>query len=211
MTHANAKTIREIQGAILDTGVAVVEQREASNGGYMLDEGRTAQRASSCLVLPQQGDTVVWLKMGDGAVLITHVLRRRQGGAPLRVSLPAGTVIETETGSLELSADVLALRTRALSVEGEQAHLAVEQVTAVGRKASWSFGVIRLTAELVESFAERMLQFSRWSQRLVDGPDLVRSRQIDWRAEQTLQMQAQVVITSADKLLKADSEQIHLG
>jgi len=63
----------------------------------------------------------------------------------------------------------------------------------------------------VESFAERLVQFSRWSQRMVDGPDQVRSRQIDWRAEQAMQLQAQVLIANADKLFKADAEQIHLG
>jgi hypothetical protein len=89
--------------------------------------------------------------------------------------------------------------------------MSVEQVRGVGQTASWSFGVVKLTAELLESFAERVLQFSRWSQRMVDGPDQVRSRQIDYRADHTLQLQAHTVIANAEKLLKADGDQIHLG
>lgn len=214
MTKTPVQATRELRAAAVDTGTAVVTARDASSGGYVLDAGYAAQhawRASSCLVLPEVGDTVAWLATADGAAFITHVLRRGDGEARFTVTLPPGAVIEAAGGPLELRADALALHARAISVEGEQAHLAVEQVTAVGRKATWSFGVVRLTAELVESFAERLLQFSRWSQRLVDGPDQVRSRQIDWRAEQTLQLQAEVVITNADKLLKADGEQIHLG
>ena len=46
---------------------------------------------------------------------------------------------------------------------------------------------------------------------MVDGPDQVRARQMDYRAEQTMQLQAQVMIANADKLFKADSDQIHLG
>lgn len=215
MTSANTETPpRAVGAAAAATGMAIVTALDALRDSYVLDAEpaeHRAWRASSCLVLPAVGDTVSWLATADGDCFITAVLRRQDGNAALTVSLPPGSAIEAGAGTLELRADALALRARALSVEGEQAHLSVEHITAVGRKASWSFGVVRLTAELVESFAERLLQFSRWSQRLVDGPDQVRSRQIDWRAEQTLQLQAEVVITNADKLLKADGEQIHLG
>lgn len=181
---------------------------------YTLGDGhstRPARRAASCLLQPAVGDTVACFAAGDdGPLWITAVLVRAVD-APATVSLPPGTAIECAGGALTLQADALHLRARSLDVEGERACLNVEQVSGVGRKSSWSYGAVKLTAELVESFAERLLQFSRWSQRLVDGPDQVRSRQIDWRAEQTMQLQAQVVIANADKLLKADGEQIHLG
>lgn len=194
------------------SGTFVVTHADATSGEYVLSDGgtRTAMRAVSCLVLPAVGDLVACAAGDKGAAWITAVLFRASE-APLTVSLPPGTTIESAGGALVLQADTLHLRARALGVEGELAHLNVEQVSGVGRKASWSYGAVKLTADLVESFAERVVQFSRWSQRMVDGPDMVRSRQIDWRAEQTLQLQAQVVIANADKLFKADADQIHLG
>jgi len=180
---------------------------------YRLQTGNhihQAMRATSCLVQPQVGDLVAFVEGGQDASYVTAVLER-PGGAPLILKLPPGTVLQCEAGPLELRADMLALRARALSVEGEQAHLNVEQIVGVGRRASWSFGAVKFTAELVESFTERVLQFSRWSQRMVDGPDQVRARQMDYRAEQTMQLQAQTMIANAEKLFKADSEQIHIG
>jgi len=201
------------QPIVCAPGTALVTGVDAAAGRYTLDDGRApceAVRAASCLVLPAVGDTVACAAGGEGPVWVIAVLRRADD-APLTVSLPPGTTIDSAGGALVLQADAIHLRARALGVEGEQAHLNVEQVSGVGRKASWSYGAVKLTAELVESFAERLVQFSRWSQRMVDGPDQVRSRQIDWRAEQAMQLQAQVLIANADKLFKADAEQIHLG
>ncbi|CAM5790860.1 DUF3540 domain-containing protein [Ottowia pentelensis] len=194
-------------------GTALVVQTDITNDRYMLRAGnhlRLAARARSCLVQPRVGDVVGCMEMDEGGFYITAVLDR-PGGEPLTLQLPPGTVIQCEAGALELRADTLALHARALSVQGDQAHLSVEQVVGVGQRASWSFGVLKLTAELVESFAERLLQFSRWSQRVVDGPDQVRARQMDYRADQIMQLQAQTLIANADTLFKADGQQIHIG
>lgn len=195
------------------TATGVVTQAFAARDQYELmisDNLLTATRAQSCLVQPQVGDIVACMQADAGMTYITAVLER-PGGQALTLTLPPGTSIHCEGGALELRADALSLHARALSVEGEQAHLSVEQVVGVGQRASWSFGAVKFTAELIESFAERVLQFSRWSQRMVDGPDQVRARQIDYRAEQTLHLQSQTMIANAEKLFKADGEQIHLG
>ncbi|MBY4595596.1 DUF3540 domain-containing protein [Ottowia caeni] len=195
------------------TATGVVTQTFAARDRYELmisDNLLTAVRAQSCLVQPQVGDIVACMQADAGMSYIIAVLER-PGGRPLTLTLPPGSLIHCEDGTLELRADALSLRARALSVEGEQAHLSFDQMVGVGQRASWSFGAVKFTAELLEVFAERVLQFSRWSQRMVDGPDQVRARQIDYRAEQTLQLQAQTLIANADKLLKADGEQIHLG
>ncbi len=194
-------------------GTATVTHADTALDRYVLKANhrvRHAVRARSCLVQPQSGDVVALMEGEEDAIYITAVLER-PSAEPLILKLPPGTVIHAEGGTLELRADTLALRSRALSVESEQAHLNVEQVVGVGQRASWSFGAVKLTAELMESFVERLVQFSRWSQRMVDGPDQVRARQIDYRAEQTMQLQAQALIANADKLFKADSDQIHLG
>ena len=170
-----------------------------------------ARRAVSCLVGPAAGDRV-WLS-GDltHGLYVTAVLERSQAAAPLCVSLPAGSSIEVAQGSLTLRATSLLIASKQLAVQADDAALCAGKLTGVGREATWSFGRIKVISELFESFAERVVQFSRWSQRTVDGPDQVRSRQIDYRAEQSMQLQAQNLIANADNLVKFDGEQIHLG
>ena len=96
-------------------------------------------------------------------------------------------------------------------MQADSAALCVGAVTAVGREAAWSFGRVRIVSDLIESFADRLLQFARWSQRTVEGIDQVRSGQIDYRAEQLMQLQAQNLVANASNLAKVDGDQIHLG
>ncbi|RZL95631.1 MAG: DUF3540 domain-containing protein [Variovorax sp.] len=170
-----------------------------------------ARQAASCLLAPQAGDRV-WLA-GDltQGLYVTAILERDPGGQPARVCLPAGASLEAPGGALTVRADSLRLMSRQLSVQAESAALCTQKFTGVGREATWSFGRIKVIGDLLESFADRVVQFSRWSQRTVDGMDQVRSKQIDYRADQSMQLQAANLIANADNLVKFDGEQIHLG
>lgn len=169
-----------------------------------------ARQAASCFLAPQAGDRV-WLA-GDleQGLYVTAILERSEA-APPRVCLPPGSSLEVAQGALTLHADSLRLASRQLSVQADDAALSVQKLTGVGREAVCSFGSIRIVSELLESFAERLLQFSRWSQRTVEGTDQVRAGQIDYRAQQMLQLQADNLLANAANLVKVDGEQIHLG
>ena len=169
-----------------------------------------ARRAASCLLEPQPGDRV-WVA-GDleQGLYITAILAR-DAAAPVHLRLPPGSSFGTTAGALSLQADSLQMVSRQLSVQVESAVLCAQTVTGVGREATWSFGRVKLICELLESFADRLVQFSRWSQRTVDGIDQVRSKQIDYRADQTMQLQAANFMADASNLVKLDGEQIHLG
>ena len=170
----------------------------------------TARQAASCLLAPRAGDQV-WLA-GDleQGIYVTAVLERHEL-APEQICLPAGSSIETTGGALTLRADSLHLAASQLTVQVDSAALCAQKVTGVGREAVWSFGRIKVISELLESFADRLVQFSHWSQRTVDGLDQVRSTHIDYRADQTLQLQAENLIANATNLVKVDGAQIHLG
>ena len=170
----------------------------------------TARQAASCLLVPRTGDQV-WLA-GDleQGIYVTAILERHELVAE-QIRLPAGSSIEATSGALTLRADSLHLAGAQLTVQVDAAALCAQKVTGVGREVVWSFGRIKVISELLESFANRLVQFSRWSQRTVDGLDQVRSTHIDYRAEQTLQLQAENLIANASNLVKVDGEQIHLG
>ena len=171
-----------------------------------------ARQAASCLLAPVAGDRV-WLS-GDLAhgLYVTAVLLRGDPAAPARVALPPDSTIDVAEGALTLRADTLQLIGRQrLSAQADTAAISARKLTGVGREAVWSFGRIKVVSELLESFADRLIQFSRWSQRTVEGIDQVRSGQIDYRAEQTMQLQAENLVANAANLAKLDGQQIHLG
>lgn len=167
--------------------------------------------AASCLLAPEAGD-VVWLA-GDFAqgMYVTAVLERGAARASSRVVLPAGAVLESADGAMTLKAQRLTLAGEQLAVQGKRAAIAIDKVTGVGREVTWSFGRVKLIADMLESFADRVSQFSRWSQRTVAGMDQVRATQVDYRAEQMMQLHAGNLVADAENLVKLDGEQIHMG
>ena len=163
--------------------------------------------------MPQGGDTV-WLA-GDlsHGLYVTAVLERDPQCAAEagRVMLPADAQVESANGRMTLQADHLRLDGHELAVQARSAAVAVDKITGVGREVTWSFQRVKLIADAVETFADRLLQFAGWSQRTVAGVDQVRARHIDYRAEEMMQLQAQNLVANAENLVKLDGEQIHMG
>ncbi|MBU1361861.1 MAG: DUF3540 domain-containing protein [Gammaproteobacteria bacterium] len=174
-----------------------------------------ARRAASCLLDPAPGDRV-WL-VGDLAqgLYVTAILERAAAAAdaaPPRMSLPPGTLIDAGAGAMTLRADALRFEAASqLSVQADSAAIVARKLSGVGREAVWSFGHIKVIGELIESFAERVVQFARWSQRTVEGIDQLRSAHVDYRATHTMQLQAENLVANAENLVKVDGEQIHMG
>jgi len=172
----------------------------------------SVRRAASCLLQPQAGDRV-WLA-GDLAegIYLTAVLERADPASPARIALASDSTLDAGDGALTLRAGRMHLVGEGrLTVQAEAAAVCIGKLTAVGREATWSFGRMKAIGELLETFVERLVQFSRWSQRTVDGMDQLRSAHIDYRADGTLQLQAEHLVANGAKLVKADGEQIHLG
>lgn len=173
-------------------GVATVTGLDAAAAAFIVQTGHgpmTARQAASCLVVPRPGDRV-WLA-GDLAhgLYVTAVLERAAAtGCELR--LPPNSVLSVPAGTLTVQAPALRV---------------------VAREAVGTFGRVKLVGDLLETFFDKVSQFARWSQRVVDGPDQVRSQHIDWRADRTLQLQAEHLVANGSRLVKADGDQIHLG
>ena len=198
-------------------GVARVLHVDEDGACRIADVGgsgeQQARRAVSCLVMPQAGDTV-WLA-GDlsHGLYVTAVLERDPHCAdgPGRVMLPADAHVESANGRMTLQAESLKLDGHELAVQARSAAVAVDKITGIGREATWSFQRVKLIADAVETFTDRLLQFAGWSQRTVSGVDQVRARHIDYRADEMMQLQAQNLVANAASLVKLDGEQIHMG
>ncbi|RYF65913.1 MAG: DUF3540 domain-containing protein [Comamonadaceae bacterium] len=194
-------------------GVARVLEASPDGADFRIETPQGALRArlaASCLLLPQVGDRV-WF-MGDLAQgLFLSVVLERHGQEPACTRLPAGGRLEAADGRLQLRAHSMALDADTLVLRAGDVAASVGTVNVTGREATWAFGRVKLIADLFESFCDRVQQFARWSQRSVDGMDQVHSRHIDYRAEQTLQLHGQNVVTNATHLMKVDGEQIHMG
>ena len=189
--------------------------RAGDDVGYIVEGewGRLgARRAASCQLLPEPGDMVLISGSLPDQVFVIAVLERR-GPAPLRTRLGEDVTLSVETaGRLTVSAErSLTLKADDVGVIGRSAHLIVSQLKASARAAVFSLQSSRLIGDLVETSLGRLSQLLGSSQRTVEGLDQTRSGDIDYRAAQTVSLHGQHLFADADKLVRIDGDQVHIG
>jgi hypothetical protein len=170
------------------------------------------KRALSCQLLPEPGDVVlVSGSLPDQAYLIA-VLERR-GPAPLCTALGEGVSLRVdEPGRLSVQAtQSLHLKADEIGIVGRTARVLLAEVQACAKQAVFSLQSTRLIGDVLESSLGRLSQFLGSSQRTVQGLDQTRSGDIDCRAEHTVQLHGQQVFATAEKLVRLDGDQVHIG
>jgi len=171
-----------------------------------------ARRAVSCQLLPEPGDLVLISGGLPDQVFVIAVLERR-GPAPLRTQLGDEVTLSVETsGALTVSAArALSLKADTIGVIGRSARVIASNIKATAREAVFALQSTRLIGEVVETAFDRLSQVLGSSQRTVQGLDQTRSGDIDYRASRTVSLHAQHVFAGADKLVRIDGDQVHIG
>jgi hypothetical protein len=76
---------------------------ELGEGSYLLDDGRVAQQAASCLLTPAVGDRVLVVGCRQSENYITHLLHRASDDTAY-LSVPGATQMTIRQASISLSA-----------------------------------------------------------------------------------------------------------
>lgn len=109
MTHADHHSPRlstQSTPAWAEAGIAVA----LKNGTYLLDDGRIACQATSCLVLPQQGDRVLVAACRNNESFIVHLLARPAGENAV-LGVPGAAQLSVRQAKISLAAtDRIALQ-----------------------------------------------------------------------------------------------------
>ena len=177
-----------------------------------------ARIALSCLVQPEPGDLAL-VAAASGAGLFVLALLERATPAPLRLMLGAEAEIAA-TGTLALlggNAVTLASPARigmtagTLDVQAQHARLVIDTLAHVGRAVTAQVGKLRLAGEVLETLVDRLLTRAQRSFRFIAEGEHLRARDIDHRAEETVQIRGRTAFVTADTLVKVDADQIHMG
>lgn len=192
----------------------------AGEGKLLLatDDGQLeAERAASCLLEPTAGDRVLVASV-DGQAFVLAVLRR-EASAPARIDVEGGLELRARSGrvalvgrEVELTASEQARVTAPrLDLSVLAATLFADALAYVGSRVEAEVGKVSLVADVVDTVAERLRQRLQRSYRFVEGLDQVRSGTLDAKATVYARIHAPDTVLTADKLVKIDGEQIHVG
>lgn len=172
----------QMEPAWTEAGIAM----ELDDGNYLLDDGRIAQQATSCLIAPEIGDHVLIVVCGQNNNYIVHVLQRAQGVEAF-LSVPGATQLTVRQSRITLSGSEQVAVHALHNVE----------ITAAA-------GVLTLTARnlfstVTESLVENVRNYvGNVEQYLLDVKKLLR-------------MHGKQASVTAEQDVKVDAERISMG
>lgn len=191
-----------------------------------------AQIAASCLLMPEDGDSVLLSLTSDlpppdahdGMHVLPchqHVIAvlSRADAARSSVVLPGGVRLATQEGHLriegrEVHIDATAglkARTPHLTLEAARGDLRFGHVDASAGSFTGCIGELRLAARQVGTHIGRLVQKLRSSYRAVEELDDLRAGRTRWEVEGHAQLHARQATVLAEGTVKVDGARIDLG
>lgn len=225
LASAPAASARLVTGTVVGRAGAWLFVRSAEG------EHR-AQIATSCLLMPEDGDSVLLCLTSDlplpGAHDGMHVLPchqhviavlSRADAARSSVVLPGGVRLATQEGNLriegrevDIDATVgLKARTPHLTLEATRGDLRFGHADASAGSFTGCIGELRLAARQVGTHIGRLVQKLRSSYRTVEELDDLRAGRTRWEVEGHAQLHARQATVLAEGTVKVDGARIDLG
>lgn len=192
-------------------------------GDRVVVRGATAEfrcrRAVSCVVDPRADDLVLFAGIASGERYVLAVLERPgdpsavwSAAGPVTLAAPEGSVtVAARDGVNVVTPAAVRVTTDAVSVTAREGEVAVQALTYVGAAVVASLDDLKLTAQRIDTVAERLSQKLKRAYRAVSELDQLRAEQGDWSFRKTLGLHAANVVATAKDLVKVDGDQIHLG
>ena len=179
----------------------------------------SCRRATSCLVAPNVEDTVLVATANTGRSWVLAVLEREgdqklviapEGDVDLKLKSGAFTVAAQEGVDI-VSGKAVNVVSGRFNLNAADGSIAIQSLTYVGRVVRSEVEKIRSIASTFDSILDRFSQKVKRSYRTVEETDQLKARQLDYKVEKTLCMRGENTLMTAEKLVKVDGDQIHLG
>ncbi|OYO27463.1 DUF3540 domain-containing protein [Janthinobacterium sp. PC23-8] len=184
MPFTTKKPLAQAPAPLIWQDAQVAVQLEAHS--FLLDDGRLARQATSCLLTPQAGDRVLSVSGRDGTAFIVHVLQRNELQAA-SLGVPGAQQLTIAQERITLSA----------SDQIEVHALRNIDVTAATGVLSMACGNLFMTVN--ETLVQNTRNF------------IGKAGQYLLEVKQLLRLHGQQTILTADKDIKVDAERINMG
>jgi hypothetical protein len=176
-----------------------------------------ARRALGCLVEPEQGDTVL-ISIQNNQAFILSVLSRSTV-SDTTISVPGNLHMQATEGSIDLqsksielnAADSTHISSSKISLDALQADINISRLSYWGTIAECYCEKFKLMGEAMESFFKRVFHHAEHAQRHIDQTELVRCKNLNYEADNMLQLRGKIAHISAPEDIHVHGERVHLG
>jgi hypothetical protein len=176
------------------------------------------RRAVSCLVEPGAGDRVLVALSDESFVLA--VLARGERASGVTLAVDGDVTLRSRGGNLALCANEAVTLTSGSKLELTAPELEVRamktsffsaSLSYVGRALDGEIDRVRLVARTVDRTIDRVTERIQQSFRTVEQIERLKAKELDIDVEGNVNVHSDNTIMSAEKLVKVDGAQIHLG
>ena len=180
---------------------------------------RIATRAASCLVEPKAGDRLL-LADTEERTFVLAILERGEPTSALEIRPEGDLRLRMERGGFEVharegvelvSGKSLKLMGINLDVRAATAELLCRTVQLVGDTAGIELTGVKVVTRFFDAIHERFTSRAKRSTRIVEETDVLRSEAIDYSSSKTVRVHGQNQVLTAEKLVKLNGDQVHLG
>ncbi|SNS90529.1 Protein of unknown function [Pseudomonas delhiensis] len=200
-----APSLGLLQGSVVDC---------LADGSFMVQaqgRGWHCQRSASCLLAPEEGDSVL-LALAERRYWMLAVLERARAQTPSRLSVAGDLSICAPGGALRLDAGQrLAMAAPAFALEADTGECRVQALRYSGDELSAWVGAARWVGGTCETLWRTLSQVSQSLFRQVGGVEHVRAGHLDYQADDSLRLHARNTLITSQDLAKLDAQQIHVG
>lgn len=176
-----------------------------------------AERAASCLVMPEVGDTVLLAVPPRGPLFVVAVLQRSHDGElvigsdrDMSLRTP-GSLTISAAERVEVTANVVATTARRVETTSVEASWSFETLEVVAGMITANARHVKAVLSTLDSVLERASQHVKRSYKIVEELELTRAKEVDMRVEKCLSMRSQNTLMDAEQIVKVQAEQVHLG
>ncbi|WP_320006570.1 DUF3540 domain-containing protein [Maridesulfovibrio sp.] len=170
-----------------------------------------AQKAVSCLVSPEVGDSVLVSVDAQGGVWILSVLSRAEAG-PTSIEIEGDVTLRSKNGSLTFAADeeLNCISSRAV-LHSDEVEISAGKVSLTSRMFSSNVERVKKVAvnvdEISREFTRRVVNYFRFTKEHEDCQAESRRQLVD----ETLTVQSKNTMIVSEEHVKIDGELIHMG
>jgi len=177
-----------------------------------------SQCAFSCLVKPETGDKVAYLKDEVGCCYVLNILERESKHMSLKI--PGDLKMQTENGQLLMAASkgvnlvtkntcsIVAEKFSALASEG---NINIKNLKANGENLDSTINEINVIANSVTTVAGLLMQRVKNSFRAIEVLEKIEAGQMLTTAKKLFSVRSKQTMVTAEQDVKIDGERVHIG
>ncbi len=178
-----------------------------------------AVRAKSCLVEPARGDTILVARSEHHGCYALAVLASTDPEAGATIAVEGDLTLRSNHGKIAITAPTVtvvaqknaSIHAPELLATAQKATLFTDALTYVGRTIDAQVERVRHVGQSLEQVIGRVSSRVKYSNREIEEVERVKANELHMQAESTLNMHGKNTLMTAEKLVKLDGEQIHVG